>query len=347
MTDTHDRADLTTQARPLDILGISEPEERVYRWLLAHPHSAATEAGQALRLSVGRVQRLLDRIETKGLATHTPGRPRRYLPIAPEVALEAVALRRQEELRLARQKIQELQEQSADAWPNTGPEPVIELIISSEAGHQVFEHIQRSAQSEVIALVRLPVLVSRLDVSPNRSQRIQREAQERGVRFRNIADAEFLSSSDTLRLVRDDIETGQDYRMTPDLPLKMIMVDRRVAFIPLSLKKQEVVTLLVRSSPLLDALHALFETLWQQAMPITLMQDGEFRSRTSESKWPKEAEKLISLLAMGLNDKTIVSEMNISASTLNRRVTELMKLLGARTRFQLGWLADRRLSNTS
>jgi hypothetical protein len=37
--------------------------------------------------------------------------------------------------------------------------------------------------------------------------------------------------------------------------------------------------------------------------------------------------------------------MGISASTLNRRITELAKRLNSRTRFQLGWLADRYFSN--
>jgi DNA-binding NarL/FixJ family response regulator len=50
---------------------------------------------------------------------------------------------------------------------------------------------------------------------------------------------------------------------------------------------------------------------------------------------------LISLLAAGLNDKAIAYELGISASTLTRRITEIMHRLDAETRFQLGWLAAR------
>jgi DNA-binding NarL/FixJ family response regulator len=45
------------------------------------------------------------------------------------------------------------------------------------------------------------------------------------------------------------------------------------------------------------------------------------------------------LLAAGLNDKGIAHEVGISVTTLNRRVAELMKSFGTRTRFQLGWRA--------
>jgi len=48
------------------------------------------------------------------------------------------------------------------------------------------------------------------------------------------------------------------------------------------------------------------------------------------------AEQLIPLLAAGLNDKTIAHEAGMSRATLNRRIAELMKCFGTRTRFQLG-----------
>lgn len=338
------QADSPAQARPLDILGISEPEERVYRWLLTHPPSVAIEAGRALGLSVSRMQNLLDRIETKGLATHSPERPRRYIPVSPDVALEAFALRRQEELRHARAAIRELQEQAVAVHPRRGRKQMVELIISDEAKHQTFEQMHRSAREEVIALTRPPLLISRLELAPSEDQRTQRAAQARGVRYRGIVDAAFLGLPGAITTVRDEIESGQDMRVIPEAPFKVIAADHRIAFIPLSLEQPGSPVLLVRSSALLDALYALFEILWKQAAPITFSSRGELQRGEAESEWPRGADELISLLAAGLNDKRIAHEMGISASTLNRRITETMKVLGARTRFQLGWLADRYLS---
>jgi DNA-binding NarL/FixJ family response regulator len=51
------------------------------------------------------------------------------------------------------------------------------------------------------------------------------------------------------------------------------------------------------------------------------------------------ANDVIPLLAAGLNDKAIAHEAGMSATTLNRRIAELMKSFGTRTRFQLGWRA--------
>jgi DNA-binding NarL/FixJ family response regulator len=54
------------------------------------------------------------------------------------------------------------------------------------------------------------------------------------------------------------------------------------------------------------------------------------------------AMQLLALLAGGLNDKAIASELDVSTRTLDRRILKLMRGLGARTRFQAGWIAAQR-----
>jgi DNA-binding CsgD family transcriptional regulator len=333
--------------RPLETLGIREAEERVYRWLLGHPRASAAEAARALGCGPGQAQRLCEAIESKGLATHSPERPRRYLPISPDVALEAFALRRQEDLRRARETIRELQEEAATARPREEPRQIVELITSREMQRRTFEQLHRSAREEVIGLVRPPMLISRLADPPGSDQLTQREAQARGVRYRGIVDSAFVALPGALHILQDEIETGQDIRLAPNLPFKLVLVDRRLAFVPLDPEHPASPVLLVRSSALLDALYALFETLWKRASPISFTANGELtRCDIGIEPAPsQDVKELLTLLVAGLNDKSIAHEMGISASTLNRRITELAKRLNARTRFQLGWLADRHFSN--
>jgi hypothetical protein len=331
--------------RPLDILGISETEEQVYRWLLAQSGANVAEAAQAFTHTPGKAQRLLASIESKGLATHSPERPRRYLPVSPDMALEASVLRCQDELRRAREAIRELQEKAAAEKPRDEPHQMVELITGRETERQTFEQLNHSARREVIALMRPPLLISRLDSSATQDQHTQREAQARGVRYRGIVDTAFLSLPGAVNIVREEVRTGQDIRVTSALPSKLVLADHRIAIIPLNLELPGSPVLLVRSSALLDALYALFEILWRQATPLAFGRNGELEEGAVETALPKDAAELISLLAAGLNDKGIAGEMKISASTLNRRISEIMRLLNARSRFQLGWLADRHLAN--
>jgi sugar-specific transcriptional regulator TrmB len=329
--------------RPFQVLGIVELEERAYRWLLAHPRSTLREIAQALSLSARKTQRLLDAIEAKGLTTHSPEHPCRYLPAAPDMALQALIMQRQKDLQSARAAASALQEQVA-AQRHGEQEQVIELITSREAEAQVFEHMHRTAQEEVITLIRWPGRVSRLDVPSDEHGNSQREALARGVKFRSIVDAEFLAVPGAVERIRADMKTGEDVRVFPSLPFKLLVADRRIAIIPLNLQQPGSPVLLVRSSTLLDALCVLFDMLWDRAAPIGIGHAAMGETDTPTARWIKEVEDLLPLLAAGMNDKAIAHELGLSLRTLNRRIGDLSKGLDARTRFQAGWLAALRLS---
>ncbi|MGH8161204.1 MAG: helix-turn-helix domain-containing protein [Gammaproteobacteria bacterium] len=330
------------ETRSLEILDISEPEERAYRWLLAHPRAAVPEIAQALALTPSKAQRLLDSVEAKGLTTHSPEKPRRYIPAPPDIAVEALVRRRQEELDRARMTVPELQEQMA-ARREDEQEQIVELITSREAEHQTYEQLMHMARQEIAVLVRPPILYDLLDVQD--VQKTQREVQARGVQCRSINDAEFLALPGAIDGVRADVKAGEEARAFPDFPFKLLLVDHRVALIPLNPNRINSPLLLVRGSALLDALYALFEILWERAVPILFTPADVLKTGDVSSRIPKGAEDLISLMTAGLNDKKIAYELGISASTLTRRISETMKAFNVRNRFQLGLLTGKRLYN--
>ena len=328
------------RGRPLEALGISEIEERVYEALLDHSGAVLADLERGLTLPARRLQRVLDALEQKGLVTRTSGPPRCYVPASPDIAIEALALRRQDELRRARAEIQRLQERAA---ASAGEQrQMIELVTTREAERHVFEQMQHAAQHELIFLERPPILIA----GPEQPNETEMKALSRGVRYRSIADRAFLELPGVLTRVRQDMLAGEEVRVVSQLPFKMVMADRSIALIPLNLERPGSPTMLVRSSALLDALYAMFELLWSRAAPIAFTREGAMHTRELAERMPRETEQLIPLLASGLNDKAIAHELGISASTLNRRIAELMKSVDARSRFQLGWLV-RTLSGVS
>lgn len=327
--------------RPLGILGINETEERVYRWLLANPRASVAEAARNLALSPSRAQRLLDAIDAKGLSTHTPERPRRYIPVAPDIAVEALALQTNQAVRRAQKTIPDLQEEAAAARPLSERELMVEWISSRDALGRVFDEIQESAQREILSMVRAPILVSELD-NPH-SQDTERRAQARGVLCRSLVASDFLATPKFLPKLKEDARAGEVVRVARELPFKMFLIDRRVALIPLDPGDQHGSSLIVRSSTLLDALYTLFEMLWDRASPISFSGSNEYELEQIDTLTSAEVEDLMALLAAGLNDKSIVEELDMSHRTLHRRIAALMQELGARTRYQAGWLAALRL----
>ncbi len=290
-----------------------------------------------LVLSERRVLRLLEAIEGKGLARHSPEHPRRYHPAAPDMAIEALILKQQEDLQRARVAARQLQEDAVAARPPGIPEQMIELVATSEAERLVFEQMHLGAQDELITLMRPPMRVS--NMSPPYDHSLQRQAHERGVRFRTIIDADYLELPNAVGYLRSEMQVGLDTRVVPSLPFKMVLADRRMAIIPLKPEQADSHVLLVRSSALLDALYALFEILWQRGAPVRLSADDSLVDAETVPGLAPELRPLLALMAAGMNDKAIAHELGISPRTLERRVACLMQSLGARTRFQAGYLA--------
>ena len=321
--------------RPLESLGIGAAEESAYVALLDRPEATLAELSSALAWPTRKVQRLLDALQRMGLVTVAAGEPRRFVPASPDIAIEAILSRREGELRRARAEIQRLQQRATEGAGKT--RQMIELITTHEAGLRVFEQIQHAARHELIFLQRPPILIA----GPEQPSATQVDALARGVRYRSIADQALLAIPGVVARLRLDLEAGEDVRIVSSLPLKMVMADRSVALIPLNLESPNSPSLLVRSSALLDALHSMFEILWERAAPIAVASTGTWQMGQPGTRLPPEADQLLPLLAAGLNDKAIAHELGISASTLTRRITDIMDRLDAQTRFQLGWMAAR------
>ena len=316
----------------LESIGIPEPEERVYEVLLERGNGTAEEIARDLGWTTRKVRPLLTSLEVKGLATHAPERVPRYLPTPPDIAVEALVLKRQEEIQRARLAALRLQERAAHTRKARAVEArVVEIVSGREAQGRVFEQMQRAAQSEVLGVERAPYVLT-LD----ETNEAQKHAMARGVRYRNVIETGALEIPGNLERIRNHMEGGEETRVSAELPLKMVVVDRRIAIIPLHLDRSGSPALLVRSSSLLDSLCQLFELIWERATPISFA--GATPAGES-SRQLGDMERLVPLLAAGLNDKAIAHELGVSARTLDRRIVEFMKSVNARTRFQAGWVA--------
>jgi hypothetical protein len=172
---------------------------------------------------------------------------------------------------------------------------------------------------------------------------VQEHAMNRGVTLRTIIDTSVLEIPGKLESLKRNIANGEAIRVLPRMPLKMLVADRRLALVPLTLEQARDIALVLRSSLLLDALCELFEVMWERGSPfgtaaVQMEHQGKMRR-------PVSADALVSLLAAGMNDKSIAQEFGISARTLERRVLELLRSLDSKTRFQAGWQAAHRSRN--
>jgi hypothetical protein len=124
----------------------------------------------------------------------------------------------------------------------------------------------------------------------------------------------------------------------PALPVRLAIADRALAICPLvpdeSRGVGEPTAALIRSSELLDALVALFESYWERATPVL--------ADAPRGELPGPEVLLLALFVSGMPDKSIATHLGVSKRTVQRRLDRLMALAGVDTRTGLAFQAARR-----
>ena len=156
---------------------------------------------------------------------------------------------------------------------------------------------------------------------------LSREIVERGVRVRvlGLPPADGDSHVDAGLLDHPFFA----YREAPEMPMKLIVIDRRVALFPVDPDDLERGYLEVSQPGVVSALVTLFERHWAGATDPRVHAAAQFTLSERE-------RELVGLLARGHTDVSAAGQMRLSARHITNIMRNLMDRLGVDNRFQLG-----------
>ncbi|MFE0648399.1 helix-turn-helix domain-containing protein [Streptomyces sp. NPDC059534] len=312
----------------LEALGISTEEEALYRLLLRRPETTPAELAELTATEPSRLRRRLRELEVKGLVTKTPTRPVRFRPASPELAVEVLALamtQRVDRARLAAAELTELWRAGRDRG-----EAAVQIVQGDEANTLHFEQVQQATREEVLILDKPPYVQEGV----SRQAEVQLELMGRGVRYRTVYDRTALVEQGQMELAQRLNRHGETARVVDALPMKLLIADRRIALVPVVLEGERQ-TVVLRESPLLAGLLALFDAQWDRGAPLW-SQGG------SADGIGDDDVRLLAYAAAGWTDEIIARKLGVNKRTVERRMRRLMDALGARTRFQAGLQAAHR-----
>ncbi|WP_114907424.1 helix-turn-helix transcriptional regulator [Ornithinimicrobium murale] len=311
----------------LEAVGVAPEEEGTYRALLHHPGSTVPELAARLEQDAEVIQARVGRLEELGLVSSGAEQPRRLTPIRPDVAVDVLVTRRRVELDRAQAAARELVAE-LHTPEQLRPDSVIEVLAGRSAIAARFAQLLNTAREELLVLDRPPYVADY-----GESDEAVHTKLAAGVTVHGIYSGESLEHGPGTDEAYRAARAGERSRLHADVPMKLVVADRQIALLPLSLQTPGDSALVVHSSALLDALQRMFWLLWEQAVPIVPELDEE------------EADadpRLLTMLSAGMKDESIARHLGVSSRTVGRRVAELMERLGVRTRFQAGVYAQRR-----
>jgi DNA-binding CsgD family transcriptional regulator len=313
----------------LAALGLTPEQQALYLALLDGAPATAAEVRE--RLGIMRVAPSLSALEAKGLISRLPGRPVRYQPARPDMAMEVLVRSQEQALQEVRVLAAGLMERFRAGQSAVNPTEIVEVVTTREATLQRLAQLQRSARRQVSAFDRPPY------VDGLGTNEIESELLPTGVRYRCVYDRSGLDLPGRLAAVRDLVANGEQARVASAVPVKMFLADDRLGLISLTRSATSDSALVIHQSSLLDTLIALFEKVWADAVPIRFGAPAD-----ADSPRQEHYRTLLGLLAVGLTDEAIARHMGWHPRTAQRRVRDLMAELGAQTRFQAGLQAARR-----
>src|SRR4051812_14734375 len=257
------------ESQTLVALGLTGYEASAYVALIRRGRASGAEVARIAGLPRQRIYDVLETLLARGLATALPGRPTRYVAAPPDDAIGRL-------LELRRAELARLEGDVADALARLAPEytagrgaddPLhfVEILREPSAIARRFDGLQAAAEREILVFTKAPYAVE-----PGANVEGLR-LLERGIRARSVYERSVYDHPAHVEAVRRFVAAGEEARVVDELPLKLVLLDERVALFTLEdpVAGEPSLTIMVVVHPALARLLRIaFESVWHAGAPF-------------------------------------------------------------------------------
>jgi DNA-binding CsgD family transcriptional regulator len=326
----------------LGLLGLGPRSEPVYRLMLAEPQLGIAALCQRLALTDSEVRAALDDLMRCALLRESRENPGRLRVVRPEVGLETLLRRqeeelaaRQRELAAARTKVAELvAEYSAPDALSDSPADSTRHLIGIDAIQAELEVLAQEMRIECLSV--LPG-GAQSQASIDHARPLDRAGLARGVSILTLCQDSARHDPATYAYARWLTDLGGQVRTAPVLPPRLLIFDRQIAVLPIDPSNTKLGALCTREPGVVGSMLAVFERAWDTAVPL-----GAHMTSDDETGLTRLDQELLKLLSAGMTDEAAGNRLGISARTVRRQMAALMERLHATSRFEAGLKAAHR-----
>ncbi|KUN00436.1 erythropoiesis-stimulating protein [Streptomyces yokosukanensis] len=317
----------------LGLLGLDAWAEEVYRAMLSHRGKGVAELADVLGRPEQDIRSALDRLHELSLVRSSQ---EALHAVSPELGMEILLAQQQAELAAQQQRVEASRAAAAQLiaqfaeHSESAQQPNVEHLTGIEQIREKLGMLTHRVRGEVMTLAPNG---AHTPESLRAARPLDTELLDRGVRMRTVYLDSVRNSRDTVAYAEWLAERGGQVRTVPSLPVRMVIVDRETAVIPVRADAACEAAVVLTGQGTLTALCALFDSIWACGVDLTKAQQRD------ESGLSAQEREVLNSLYRGMTDDSIAKRLGVSPRTARRVANDMMERLGARSRFQAGALA--------
>jgi len=278
-------------------MGFSSYEVKCYLSLLEKATLTVSEVSKIAGIPRANAYEALERLMAKGLCVSKPGTQKRYSASDPELLAEKLRFMADETTKralaaLSKKKenllktndtekekivrlIDELKPLFKASQQNSNSLEYIEILKDPHQIHKKIMELAEGASSEVLAFTKPPY------TGPPEKLQEQMD-QEQDILKKNLTIKSIYEIATDpqdrewqLRIIDEAMRGGEEARVIETLPMKMLIFDEKTVLFALEdpvSGKPSLTTQVIEHKALATGLKILFETLWEQAEPHSVLE---------------------------------------------------------------------------
>lgn len=317
----------------LERLGVSPEAESIYWAMLEHPDWGVEELAVGLNTTETAVHDALSALADQALVQPSWNHPGSLRAVSPQVGLFALLERTEQRIRAQQDSFETTRAMVMALAAGHDDNRKRDEIIRLEGLDAVRDRLAALAQSAMSECLTFTTGSALTPAAIESGKALNKQVLDRGVIIRNVYQQSVLNDRATLDYARWMAASGGRSRTTPIVPMRLTIIDRTTALVPIDPSDSRRGALEVRGNGLVDALCLLFDVVWEQGVPF-----GEAPAINQQGLSDLETA-VLGLLRSGQTDVGIGHRLGLSERTVRRIVSDLMKRLDATSRFQAGYEA--------
>ncbi|MGW7369725.1 helix-turn-helix transcriptional regulator [Streptomyces sp. NPDC054841] len=293
-------------------------------------YAAALRTGRITRSEIGAAPCLVD----LALLHPDPDDPELLRPVAPSIALNQLIHPIEREIQQRRQRTIALADTFEPFMAITAQDPpstsAITVLEGLELINATLDRVTSECTEEMLTVQ--PGSGRRPHILQEALRRVE-PLLDRGIRMRTLYQHTARHHSSTLAYVERISPFGLEVRTLEEIIDRLIIVDRKVAFVPARSDRR--VALELRHEGLVQYLVGVFDQFWLHGIPweeevvaYAPVPDGISGVQRSIAK----------LLIEGHVDEAIARRLGMNVRTCRAHIAKLASALGSGSRAQLGYL---------